>query len=60
MRRVPVARENSGQRGSERSDESEAPDVNYRVKRLVVSQGQVLELIRRYGSERERREAGLA
>lgn len=36
-----------------------ACEVAYRVKRLVVSEGQVLELIAKYGSEEERREAGL-
>jgi hypothetical protein len=54
-----VAREISWQHGIERSDNAQTCDVNYRVRRLVVSEGQVLELIRKYGSEPERREAGL-
>lgn len=41
------------------TDDGQGYDIVYQVKRLVVTEGQVLELIRKYGSEEERQEAGL-
>lgn len=44
---------------STQTDDGQACDIVYQVKRLVVTEGQVLELIWKYGSEEERQEAGL-
>ncbi len=55
-----MALKNRRQGASTQADDGQGGDISYQVKRLVVTEGQVLELIRKYGSPEERREAGLA